>query len=345
MIDNLYDLSETVTKVANYIAVFGAESSTDGTLAIDFDDLCGLIAKEDLHKYYNLIVTELSESPVFEEVTCRWEGSELILECTMDPHYCPFYEWQEGDERIFGFGREEWENNYVCPGVPLRMSMARYSEIGAAAIDDALDNLDNAVEHLTESLGMSMDELETNLGIFKDPDADIEKSDSCDPSKPQNYFAEFAERYGESVLPPIKFYAWDEHAADIHAEPFLTFEEALQSYWNLRGKEHNLSFLAFEKNGRAHGGILIQSDDLGERWCAISEEAMAKNPHISLAHAKAKLYCVPGDTEAFSRLCDAEAALGIRDRAWNPPLDNRIASATPKNTHIPTSKAKTEKEK
>lgn len=114
---------------------------------------------------------------------------------------------------------------------------------------------------------------------------------------------------------PIKFYV---HADAIPSEKnsFCTFEEALQAFKEVGPDEEKaLSFIRFDEKGRGHGALLLRYDEERHetRVCGIGASAL-KDPHISLAYAKATLHCFPNDAAAWARRDVAEEALGIKDR-------------------------------
>ena len=156
MINNLYELNETINNIVNRIVSESVKNTSTGSWTMDHDDLADLISKEDYLMYFNFISTELKGRP---EVL-NLDNSDQKLNCVFTPQHCPNYEWREGDESVFKCSKEQWKRNFRAKPITQPLSMARMAEIGEAAINDTLENSDMAIDLLTECFGMSMEEIE-----------------------------------------------------------------------------------------------------------------------------------------------------------------------------------------
>ena len=295
MIDNLYELNEVITAVANRALDIVAENSTSGQRYVDHSDVADLISQEDFVKYLDLIVYELSGRPELLEPVTVDAGQ---LDINMGLAYCKAYQWCEGDEEIFGCSFEEWLEKEAEP-VTHCLSLSRMADIGHSAVAHILESSDKAIEELTECVGMSLEEVNTIAAPVLSEDI------------PQESVG--VDNEHEETHEPIAFYV----GCPLFERPdkFSDFDSALKRYQNIEpGIEKDISFIAYDEHGRGSGAILLMNSGKGiDRPCGIGKEAL-ENPHIALAHAKSVIACYPFDEKAWALRTEAEQKLGITDR-------------------------------
>ena len=143
-IDNLHDLSNTVTAVVNRILEVVTQNTSSGQYYVDYSDVSDLICEEDFLHYFDLITYEL-------------RGREEVLDLDTADHefdvvcglaWCPNYELLPDEDLEFG-------DETLRPAI----SMARLSEIGQKAIEHLVLQ-DQQAKFSPEDLGISQEEVE-----------------------------------------------------------------------------------------------------------------------------------------------------------------------------------------
>lgn len=162
MIDSLHELNKTIHDVVQRMVEIAAARTTSGNRYVGHDDVADLISHEDYLQYAPMIQNELWAREEILDV--EFVDGEMSLNVGLD--WCPNYQWQEGDGEIFGMSFEEWEKNWQAKPVSKPLDLNRMAEIGQNAIAYVLETSDMSIEDLTESLGMSMSELD-QLGIYE----------------------------------------------------------------------------------------------------------------------------------------------------------------------------------
>lgn len=121
---------------------------------------------------------------------------------------------------------------------------------------------------------------------------------------------------------PIVFTVLDPTVDPSDQARFTRFEDALEHYRSIDSDEKSISFLVYDELGRGHGAVLMTADSLhGQRVCSLSKDAIASNPHIALAFAKATLSLYPNDEKAWALRDQAEKQLGFTDRVVDTSKD------------------------
>lgn len=161
MIDNLYELNQVIYDVVNRIVDISTQQTTTGNWVISHDDVADIISEEDYLQYFDLIANELSG----RDEVLDMDTSDHQFDCVFGLAYCPHYEWEEGDEKVFNCTKEEWEKNFRAQPICHPLSLNRLADIGENAIIAVQEWFDDGIDELTESLGMSMEELQ-QLGIY-----------------------------------------------------------------------------------------------------------------------------------------------------------------------------------
>jgi len=160
MISDIYDLSETITKVATRIVEISTQNTTEGSWICTHDDVEDLISYEDYLQYFDFIAYELSG----REEVLELEAYDEQFDASYALNYCPNYIWHEGDGEIFHMTEEEWEQSFQALPISKPLPMHRLAQIGQSVIENTLQNGDKTIGILTEGLGLSTNEL-TQLGI------------------------------------------------------------------------------------------------------------------------------------------------------------------------------------
>ncbi len=200
MIESLYELNEVVNNVVNRIVDISTQKTSTGNWVTGYEDVSDLISEFDYLEYFDFIASELASRPEVLDM----DTSNQQFDCIYGLSYCPNYVWCEGDEEIFGCDKAHWEKTFQAEPVSKPLSMPRLAEIGEEAIQYVLETSDMAIEDLTESIGMSMAELQ-QLGIY----------DSGFDLSPE----------------PVRFEVFDVQKLQTH--PCDTVEKALEIYHDL----------------------------------------------------------------------------------------------------------------
>ena len=174
MIDNIHDLNDTITAVANRALDVVAERSFSGQYYVDHSDVADLISQEDFALYAPMIIYELNGRPEILEPVSLDDGQ---LDINLGLAYCKSYQWCEGDEEIFGCSFEEWMEMPVEP-ISHPLSLNRMAEIGYAAVSHIYETRESAITDLTESIGLTAAELKELTG------EDISPKDAPTLAKP-----------------------------------------------------------------------------------------------------------------------------------------------------------------
>lgn len=143
-IDNLYELSNTITAVVNRALEIVTERSGSGQRYIDHDDVAGLISEEDYRNYFDLIASELSSRE--EVLDLDTADYELDINCGLA--WCKAYE---------PLPEEDIEHGYL--DLRAAPSMARLAEIGEKVLQHMV--LEDVLAKISpEELGITKEELD-----------------------------------------------------------------------------------------------------------------------------------------------------------------------------------------
>ncbi len=167
MIDSLSELNEVINNVVTRIVERSTQNTSTGNWITDYSDVSDLISDQDYYMYFELIANELRA----REEVLDLDTYDHQFDTIFGLKYCPNYEWCQGDEEIFGCDQAQWERTFQADPVSKPLSMSRLAEIGEKAIAYVMETSDMAVEDLTESIGMSMRELQ-QLKIY-DPGIEL----------------------------------------------------------------------------------------------------------------------------------------------------------------------------
>lgn len=127
MIDNLYDLSNTITDVVNRALEVATANTSNGVWSIDYDDVEDLIEKEDYERYLPIIADELTcRFELLEPVEIDKTDNTLTLNCGLA--WCKDLNEDEVSADI------EWGDR----DLKQEPSMARLAEIGQKAIQQLI---------------------------------------------------------------------------------------------------------------------------------------------------------------------------------------------------------------
>lgn len=120
MIDNLRELSEVVTNVANRIVEVATENTSSGQYYVDYDDVSDLISHEDYLQYMDLIESELYGREEILELDR--DGDEFDLNCGLA--WCKNYEPLPDEDFAYGY-----------LDIRPAPSLAHLADIGKATVD------------------------------------------------------------------------------------------------------------------------------------------------------------------------------------------------------------------
>lgn len=157
MITNLRELNDKINKIANYVVKEACENTSSGNYIIDAEEICENcnIELDDYKKYIDFIKEELQSRE--ELLDCSLTYSEVDVDCALD--YCPNYEWERGDEIIFG-SYENFENRNIIP-IEIKRSISELLEIG----EEVYKNHKDIVEDI--ELNKNIAFLEAGLTFFE----------------------------------------------------------------------------------------------------------------------------------------------------------------------------------
>ena len=96
------------------IILRGSDITENGTYDFSWNDIKDMIPdKTEFNNSFPAIIKELSERDEITDVYIDYTTG--TIQCSIDPIFCPNYEWEEGDEEVFGMSKEEWENSPTKP--------------------------------------------------------------------------------------------------------------------------------------------------------------------------------------------------------------------------------------
>lgn len=127
MINSLNELNDKITQFANYIVRTSCENTFSGSYNIEIEDACAEcnIELDDFINYRNFFEDELNSREELLEININ--SSDIDISCALN--YCPNYEWENGDEEIFG-SFEEFITRSVLPYMiakaPLSLAKEQY---------------------------------------------------------------------------------------------------------------------------------------------------------------------------------------------------------------------------
>ena len=112
MINTLLELNEKIVLFANYIVKNACEETYSGSYNIELEEACEEcnIDIADFTKYRRFFEDELNSREEILEINIT--ETDIDVSCALD--YCPCYEWDNGDEDIFG-SFEGFMERYVKP--------------------------------------------------------------------------------------------------------------------------------------------------------------------------------------------------------------------------------------
>lgn len=144
-IDNLMDLSNTVTAVVNRALEVVTEKSESGQYYISHDDVADLISKEDYLRFFDFIAFDLAGRP--EVLDLETEDHELSVVCGLK--WCKSYQPLPEEEGM------EFGDEPLCR----EPSMARMAEIGEKVMEHiVLNNEQSKIK--PEDFGITPEELD-----------------------------------------------------------------------------------------------------------------------------------------------------------------------------------------
>lgn len=146
-IDNLYDLSETITAVVNRALEVVTENSSSGQYYVSYDDVSDLISHEDFLQYFDFIVHELRG----REEVLDLDAADHELDIVCGLAWCKNYEPGQDEHFIKGL-------DYASENLCRAPSVVRLAEIGHKAIEQII--LRNGIATLSHvGLGVEEEEL------------------------------------------------------------------------------------------------------------------------------------------------------------------------------------------
>lgn len=100
--------------VADKIVTWAADTSTNGTFDFKYDEIKDIAPdKNEYNKCFFDIIHELLTRDEILDVDVDYTNGNVMV--SINPRFCTHYEWQEGDEEVFGCSHEEWEKMTVLP--------------------------------------------------------------------------------------------------------------------------------------------------------------------------------------------------------------------------------------
>jgi len=159
-IDNLYDLSNTVTSVANRALELATENTTTGQWVIEHDDVADFISEEDYLLYFDFIANELAGR--IEVLDLETHDNTLDMVCGYA--WCKNYEPAPG-EAVTDYGYEE-----LRPAP----SMAHLAEIAEESLKHIVrEGLYSRIDE--DEFGITEEDLNYTRVILDDSRDDYEK--------------------------------------------------------------------------------------------------------------------------------------------------------------------------
>lgn len=297
MITDLRELNEVVNNVANYIVKEAAEKTSSGNWILEYDDVAHLISEEDYLQYFDLIENEVSSRGEVLDLDTSDKSFDLIIGLA----YCPNYEWCEGDERVFGCEREEWESKPAEP-VSQPLSLNRMAEIGENALSAIPEWFSEPTLELTSSLGLTNEEL-IRCGL---------------------------EEYVKA--PALEFYVQsaEEYASASKPKFVIPIEGAIETFKNYGeiGERKFLSYLYRDEYGNEDQGILLQGKDDTYRMPLVTQDKLRRkdfsDPKLHLSVIKAAQVVYPFDGQLWETRSNLEKQLGIFDRVVDHSDDLQV---------------------
>jgi len=168
-IDNLYDLSNTVTSVANRALELATENTTTGQWVIEHDDVADFISEEDYLLYFDFIANELAGR--IEVLDLETHDNTLDMVCGYA--WCKNYEPAPG-EAVTDYGYEE-----LRPAP----SMAHLAEIAEESLKHIVrEGLYSRIDE--DEFGITEEDLNYTRVILDDSRDDYEKMLKMSPLAP-----------------------------------------------------------------------------------------------------------------------------------------------------------------
>lgn len=99
MIDNLRELCDVITNVANRIVEVATKNTSSGQYYVDYDDVSDLITHEDYLQYFDFIAAELSGRE--ELLDLDWDNGEFDVNCGLA--WCKNYEPLPDEDIAYGY--------------------------------------------------------------------------------------------------------------------------------------------------------------------------------------------------------------------------------------------------
>lgn len=156
MIETLSELSEVITQVVNRVVDVSTKQTSTGNWIMEYPDVMDLISEQDYYQYFELIAEELRA----RDEVLDLDSNDHQLDAIYGLSYCSNYEWCDGDERVFGCDRAQWERTFQPKPVSQPLSMSRMAELGEKAIAYVLKHPALSLNNLTQSIGITPSELE-----------------------------------------------------------------------------------------------------------------------------------------------------------------------------------------
>lgn len=302
MIESLYELNEKINAIVNHIVKEACANTANGNYILDAQDACavGGMGYDDFLAHRDFIISELQGREELLDV--QQYDDNFDVTCSLD--FCPKYEWQEGDEAVFG-SKEDFESRIV-KSVSQPISMARAAEI-----------LPLAVEHLLDSENSEYVETVFKLALqFTEKDA---------------LAFGLSERLGFN-LPDSYFTVRDAFGDNVGARYYSSYEAALKEFKDycaqgLDGTNGAMLGIVCKAEDKTHKCVLVQNvvneydeNILKPQHDNINWDSLVV-PEIELAALKAKQLVYPFDEITQGRIDELEKQLGIYERGVDTTWD------------------------
>jgi len=203
-IDNLYDLSNTVTAVANRALELATSNTTTGQWVIEHDDVADLISEEDYFLYFDFIASELAGR--IEVLDLDTHDNTLDMVCGYA--WCKNYEPAPG-EAVTDYGYEE-----LRPAP----SMAHLADIAEESLKHIVrEGLYSRINE--DEFGITEEDVDYTRAILDDSIGDYEKMLKTTPLAPfpmRNI--EYEDLLCSSITNPVSFSLVVNHYGQIVAD-------------------------------------------------------------------------------------------------------------------------------
>ena len=117
-------MRETVIAIANWVVRDACENTSNGNWILYADEIMRRfsLSADELGEIKPALEEELALRDEVLEIGFETDASgdeALSVTCALD--YCPRYDWQSGDEEVFGCSYQEWLKKDALPVVDKAM--------------------------------------------------------------------------------------------------------------------------------------------------------------------------------------------------------------------------------